>query len=225
MRSHPGLKVTIAWLPRNCPFIGFRRARQLALEAIRTADLEAVMEPQTIQSQKARAKQQAIQTWTERWHQAPRTSFAYQTALTKPPDGRPHPTFKATQGRPSKRQTGDATPPNQIPKAAKFTRSTISTMYRVITGHAFTGAYTQRFYPDHSPEQIACPCGEPIQTIEHVLTVCPQYSEARCKHLTVGGRTRNISQMFNNPKRVQAVLRFLEETGACAKPRATWNPG
>ncbi|KAI0278808.1 hypothetical protein BC826DRAFT_912259, partial [Russula brevipes] len=92
-------------------------------------------------------------------------------------------------------------------------------------GHAFSGAYTQRFFPNHTPEQIACQCGEPIQTIEHILMVCPLYNEARRKHLTVGGRPRNLSQLFNHPKRVQALLRFLEETGACAKPRAVWNPG
>ncbi|KAI0279245.1 hypothetical protein BC826DRAFT_1081479 [Russula brevipes] len=118
-----------------------------------------------------------------------------------------------------------STPPSQVAKRVKFTCSTICTMYRIITGHAFTGAYTQRFYPNHSLEQIACQCGEPIQTIEHVLMACPLYTEARHKHLTVGGRLRNLSQMFNHPKRVQAVLRFLEETGACAKPRAVWNPG
>jgi hypothetical protein len=98
-------------------------------------------------------------------------------------------------------------------------------MYRIITGHTFTGAYTQQFYPNHSPEQITCQCGEPIQTIEHVLMACLLYSEARCKHLTVGGCLQNLSQMFNHPKQVQAVLCFLKETRACAKPWATWNPG
>ncbi|KAI0284757.1 hypothetical protein BC826DRAFT_1054662, partial [Russula brevipes] len=97
-------------------------------------------------------------------------------------------------------------PPSQVAKRVKFTRSTICTMYRIITGHTFTGAYTQRFYPNHSLEQIACQCGKLIQTIEHVLMACPLYTEARHKHLT-------------------AVLCFLEETGACAKPRAVWNPG
>ena len=53
--------------------------------------------------------------------------------------------------------------------------------YRIITGHAFIGAYTQRFYPPHS-EQITCLCSEPIQTVEHVLLSCPPYDNKRRKH-------------------------------------------
>ncbi|KAH9961323.1 hypothetical protein BC827DRAFT_1131805, partial [Russula dissimulans] len=92
-------------------------------------------------------------------------------------------------------------------------------------GHAFVGAYTQRFFPQHTPEQIACQCGETIQTIEHVLRECPRYDDARRKHLTANGRLRNIPQLFSHPKRVHSLLHFLEETGACAKPRTLWDPG
>ncbi|KAF8480401.1 hypothetical protein DFH94DRAFT_742599 [Russula ochroleuca] len=58
----------------------------------------------------------------------------------------------------------------------KFSRLTRSTFYRVVTGHAFIGEYTRRFYPRHTREQIACPCGEPIETVEHVLLHCPRYT-------------------------------------------------
>ncbi|KAI0278319.1 hypothetical protein BC826DRAFT_927119 [Russula brevipes] len=98
-------------------------------------------------------------------------------------------------------------------------------MYRLITGHAFVGAYTQCFYANHTPEQIACPCGEPIQTIEHVLMVCPLHNAAWHKHLMIGGRVRNFNQLFKHKQSVQAVLQFLEESGACAKPRIIWDPG
>jgi hypothetical protein len=94
MRAYPELRIKIMWLPKSCPFVGFRRAKQLALEAIRTADLSEVTEPQTLKSQKAGAKQQVLHEWAERRNQSPRTSFAYQTAL------RPHetPRWKATPG-------------------------------------------------------------------------------------------------------------------------------
>jgi hypothetical protein len=107
----------------------------------------------------------------------------------------------------------------------KFSRTTNCTLYRIITGHAFTGAYTQRFYNQHTPEQIACPCGEPIQTVEHVLLECPKYSAARRKHLTANGRPQNLPQLFDHPKHVTVLFRFLEETGACVKPRMDWEPG
>jgi hypothetical protein len=169
-QDYPGLNLKLSWLPRNCSFVGFRRAKQLALEAIRTANLEEVEEPQSTKSQKASAKpcakQQAYRDWTERW-------LAYRTALTKPPDGRLHPAFKAPQGGTPPEQSGVlvAAPPGRAAKRAKFSRASICTLYWIITGHAFVGAYAQRFYPNHTPEQIACPCcGEPIQTIE--LSIC-----------------------------------------------------
>ncbi len=98
-------------------------------------------------------------------------------------------------------------------------------MYRIITGHAFVGAYTQRFFPQHTQEQVACPCGELVQTIEHVLLVCPMYTAARRKHLTANGRPRNLSRFFDHPERVTTLLRFLEVTGTCAKLRVVWEPG
>ncbi|KAF8502617.1 hypothetical protein F5888DRAFT_1607640, partial [Russula emetica] len=74
-------------------------------------------------------------------------------------------------------------------------------------------------------DQIACQCGEPLQTIEHVLMHCPSYTDARYKFLTDKGRPRSFPQLFENPKCIQELLRFLEETSACSKPRATWEPG
>jgi hypothetical protein len=225
MHVYPELRINLAWLPRNCPFVGFQRARQLALEAIRTADLEVIVEPQTVKSQKAKAEQQALQAWSERWLQAPRTSFAYQTALTRPPDGKPHPTFQASQERATQRNAGDATPPNRVAKTAKFSRATVCTLYRIITGHAFSGAYTQRFYPSHTPEQIACQCGEPIQTIEHVLMVCPLYNEARRKHLTVSGRPRNLTQLVQPPKMSSSVASFPRGDRSVRKAPGSMEPG
>jgi hypothetical protein len=97
-------------------------------------------------------------------------------------------------------------------------------MLRYATGHAFTGEYTQRFYPPHTQEQISCPCGNPLQTIEHVLTECPLYAAACRRHLTAYGQPRTLHQLFANAKRVEEVLRFIEETGACVKPRERWEP-
>jgi hypothetical protein len=205
--THPNMNIRLLWLPRTIPSVGLKRARQLAFEAIRTADLRGVEEPHSIKDQRQKTKEAAITAWAERWHQAPRSSLAYQTALTKPPDGRPHPTFLVRQD------------------TVKFSRLTLCTLYRVITGHAFVGSYTQRFFPQHTPEQVACPCGEPVQTVEHVLLDCPIHTAARCKHLTANGRPRNLPQLFNHPKRVTTLLRFMEETGACAKPRTVWEPG
>jgi hypothetical protein len=220
--SHPSIKVKLQWLPRKSPFVGFRRARQLAFEAIRTADPTELREPPSIKKQEDTAKREAIATLEDRYYNNPRTSFAYKTALREPPNGKAHHAFKIIP------DAGGSQAPNarygDHENKAKFSRTTHTTLLRFITGHAFTGEHTQRFYPPHTQDDIACPCGEPLQTIEHILLQCPLYIAARRRHLVANGRPRTLPQLFANSKRVQEVLRFLEETGACAKPRARWEP-
>ncbi len=150
----------------------------------------------------------------------PRNSLAYQTALTKPPDGRPHPTFHLGRG------TAASESHNQNDQTkAKFLRSTHATLYRLATGHAFIGAYTQRFFPQHTPEQVACECGEQVQTVEHVLLHCPRHIASRRKHLTANGRPHGLSQLFTQPRYIEGLLGYLEETGVCAKPWRVREPG
>jgi hypothetical protein len=212
--SFPDTKIVLLWLPRKTPFVGFKRAKQLALEAIRSADITEITEPHTISNQKDSAKKAAIKEWADKWHQSPLTSKAYQTALTTPPDGKPHITFHVTKDQDKREGT-----------QAKFSRLTHSTLYRFITGHAFTGEYTQRFFSKHTPEQIACQCGERLQSVDHVLFQCPLFTDVRRKHLSSNSRLRSFPQLLKNPKRIQSLLRFLEETRACNKPQAEWEPG
>jgi hypothetical protein len=150
--------------------------------------------------------------------------MAYRTALTTPPDGKTHHTFQ-TKHPATPPTTGNTTtgPSAEGPKAT-FSRLTYSTFYRFITGHAFIGEYTQRFFPQHTPDQVACQCGEPLQTIEHVIMHCPLFTAARLKHLVSNGRTRSFQQLLETPERVQKLLRFLQETRACNKPQASWEP-
>jgi hypothetical protein len=141
----------------------------LALEAIRVADVTDLQEPPTLKKQKEQTKREAISIWEGRHYNGPHTSFAYQTAIQGPPDGKAHHTFNITPDRENRDPEPGACPRDQELKA-KFSRTTYVTMLRYVTGHAFTGEYTQRFYPPHTQEQIACPCGNPLQTVEHVLT-------------------------------------------------------
>ena len=226
LNAHPNTDVILQWLPRKIHFAGFRRAKQMALNAIRTAVTADLRKLATIKKQKKTARDSATATWAERWHVAPRTSLAYRTALRAPPDGRPHHTFQPERAREKAQKANpQTTHPRGQENLAKFSRLTHSTFYRFVTGHAFTGEYTQRFYPLHTQEQLACPCGEPIQTVEHMLLHCPRYTAARRKHLTASGRPRTLPQLFDKPERVLETLWFLEETGACAKPRERWEPG
>jgi hypothetical protein len=95
--AYPSLKITLQWLPRKIPFVGFQRGRQLILEAIRIADLSAIEEPQSIRQQQDCTRTEAIATWEDRFYQAPRTGLSYKTALLGPPDGGPHDTGLAVE--------------------------------------------------------------------------------------------------------------------------------
>ena len=128
MDTYPNLNITLLWLPRKIPFVGFKRAKQLALEAICMAEPKPNDEPHTIKHLKKKTKENTIAKWTEHWHSTPHTLLAYRTALTKPPDGRLHPTFPVKFD------------------SAKFSCMTRCTLYCLITGHTFIGAYTQCFY-------------------------------------------------------------------------------
>ena len=147
------------------------------MEAIWTADLEEVDEPHSINKLKCKTKAAVVEEWTQQWHQAPGKSLIYCTALTKPPDRRAHPSFNITRTKavnshfPNSAASQDAD--NQV--KAKFSRSTYSTFYHLTTGHAFIGSFTQRFFPCHTPKQVACQCSEPVQMVKHMLLHCPQY--------------------------------------------------
>ena len=72
--SKPDTKIVFLWLPRKIPFAGFKRMKQIALEAIRTADLTDIIEPHTINRQKETTKDAAVAEWAAQWHQSPHTS-------------------------------------------------------------------------------------------------------------------------------------------------------
>jgi hypothetical protein len=150
LSAHPNIKVRLQWLPKKVPFIGFRRARQLAFEAIRTADTTDLHEPESIRKQKDTTKRTAIATWEGRYYNNPRSSMAYKTALQNPPDGKAHHTFDISPTPPGPGRHGGPEPNEHArdqETKAKFSRLTHSTLLRFITGHAFTGEYTRRFYP------------------------------------------------------------------------------
>ena len=111
MDLHSNINIRQLWLPRSIAFVGFRRAKQLALEAIHTAVINEVDEPHSIKNQKAKTEEEVITTWAKQWHQNPYMSLSYSTALSKPPDGKVHPTFLGKK------------------ESAEFSQLTLCTMY------------------------------------------------------------------------------------------------
>jgi hypothetical protein len=65
----------------------------------------------------------------------------------------------------------------------KTMQATMSTLFGLVTGHAFSGEYAMRFlwnkFSSPLPEEaIACHWGMLPQTVEHILLECPTYDDA-----------------------------------------------
>ena len=192
------------------------------MEAIWIADLEEVDEPHSINEQKCKTKVAAFKEWMQKWHQAPHESLIYHTALTKPPDGRAHPSFNIT-----KTEVMNSHNPNPAANQdmdsqakAKFSHSTYSTFYHLTTGHAFIRSDSS---PTTHPNKLLASVVS--QTVEHVLLHCPQYMPSHQRHLTANGHLHRISCLFMQLKLIKGLLCFLEESGACYRPCTIWEPG
>jgi hypothetical protein len=86
---HPELTLTIQHAKRDPTLVGFKRTRHLLLEAIKRPRNNN-KNLKSISFQRAESKVAALQAWGQRFYDTPRSSQAYDSALTSPPDGRPH---------------------------------------------------------------------------------------------------------------------------------------
>jgi hypothetical protein len=163
---------------------------------------------------------EAISNWSEIYSKNPRLSQAYNSALVTPPDGKVHQILRiASTGLRKNGQTF----------IQHVSRETQSTLMRLITGHAFLGAYRLKFphknLPPATEEEVACACGAVPEDTEHVLLHCPLTHDQRVRHLAADGLPDSLRKLFDSLRRCLGLLRFLEETHVCAKPRRAWEPG
>jgi hypothetical protein len=199
--------------------VGFKRTRHLALEAVKRP-LTNEQRPPSIHYQRAATRAAAIGAWEQRYQESSRQSQAYNSALVTPPDGRVHPILRiASKGLRRKGRNFS----HHVPREVQ------STLTRLITGHAFIGAYRLKFQrknlPPATEEEVACACGAVPEDTEHVLLHCPLTHDQRLRHLSENGLPDSLRKLFDSPSRCLGLLRFLEETRVCAKPRIAWEPG
>jgi len=210
----------IQYTKRNAALVGFKRTRHLALEAVKRP-LPDAQRPPSIHYQRAETRAAAIGAWEQRYQESPRQSQAYNSALVTPPDGRAHLILRiASTGI----RTKGRTLLHRVPRTVQ------STLTRLITGHAFIGAYRLKFQrknlPPATEEDVACACGAVPEDTEHVLLHCPLTHDQRLQHLSADGvPPDSLRKIFDSPKRCLGLLRFLEETRVCARPRSVWEPG
>jgi hypothetical protein len=219
LSEYPQITLMLQYAKRNPALGGFRRARQLALEAVRRP-LNNDQHPPSIHFQRTENKAEAISNWSEIYSKNPRLSQAYNSALVTPPDGKVHQIlWIASTGLRKNGQTF----------IQHVSHETQSTLMRLITGHAFLGAYCLKFphknLPPATEEEVACACGAVPEDTEHVLLHCPLTHDQRVRHLAADGLPDSLRKLFDSPRRCLGLLHFLEETHVCVKPWRAWEPG
>ncbi|KAI0253786.1 hypothetical protein BJV78DRAFT_1359844, partial [Lactifluus subvellereus] len=75
--------------------------------------------------------------------------------------------------------------------------------------HAFTGEYSARHRPD-SNDPHSCPCGEPLQTVRHVILDCTLHCAAGLAHLSSFSQSHIHSSVFGSKAGSAALGKFIQ---------------
>ena len=200
LNSYHHLQITIRWSPSGKGLKALRRAKVAAVEAARQAcfDTDNPPGPPSKDQLRQNSRLEAIAQWQTVWVESPRLQPAY-LALTSPPDGK-FPPF--------------------IQGLAMHSRLVFSTGIRFLTTHAFTGEYSARFCPG-SNDPHYCECGEPLQTIHHIIALCLRHTMARTRHLLPLSSTVSLSLIFGTKDGGEVLGAFIAASQACVRPRRT----
>ena len=181
-------QVSLRWVPSHVGIEGNTRADHLAKAGAALASSLPMAKTRTFA--RRAAKERLDRAWVREWKDAPRNGH-YAIANRFPPSTRPTPRFL---------MLGD--------KREVFGRLT-----QCRTGHGYTGEFYRRFVPDESSD---CPCGEPLQTREHIIRDCARY-EAHRDVLRKVSATLSLPEILGTRKGLEALAAFLEKSGAFTK--------
>jgi len=65
-------------------------------------------------------------------------------------------------------------------------------------------------------EDRSCPCGEPLQSCDHILTACPTYEDQR-QILKKASEDLVMSDILGTKDGIEALIQFLRATNAFKK--------
>lgn len=115
-------------------------------------------------------------------------------------------------------------PANRIPPSTRPTphlrtldKSTYARVLQCRTGHAFTGEYNRAINkPDRG---LACVCGAPLQTRDHLLAHCPELERYRGALRDVSPQL-DVAHLLGTREGIAAVAKFTRRSGAFGRPAA-----
>jgi ribonuclease HI len=190
LQADADTRVEIRWIPGHKGFAGNERADIIAKAAVNDPSIIH----STITWAREKAKRRALKAWRSEWTALPHTNQA-AVALRHS-----LPTLRL----------------NKSLREMDASRDVQSRVIQVITGHGHIGDYYARFVP---AEPTSCPCGEPIQTREHILADCELYNAQRhtlhkaCPSLT-------SATILSTRKGLNALVHFLKASDAFKKAKA-----
>ena len=188
-------RVRIGWIPGHCHIKGNDRADELAKDATTLPNNNP--DTRTMTNAKRRAKARVQREWVHEWRKKPKTG-AYAVANRIPPSTRPTEHFTELQQK----------------------RELYGRLNQCRIGHGYFGEYYKKFV--HS-EDIDCPCGEHVQTREHILQECPKYETHR-HYLRDAAPDVALSEVLGTREGIKALTKFLSKTGAFSKSGRTRPP-
>nr|GAT48620.1 RnaseH domain transposon factor [Mycena chlorophos] len=182
----PENTVEIAWSPGHHDIRGNERADELAKAGTELASTATGTRANALR----RAKERVQKTWVREWKKTAKTGH-YAIANRIPPSVKPTKHFLALDGK----------------------REVFGRLVQCRIGHCFSGEYYSRFVPS---EDTDCPCGEHIQTREHIICDCPRYDEHR-GILRKTSRHLSLPQILGTKEGITALSKFLDASGAFTK--------
>ena len=180
--------IEVAWAPGHKKIVGNEKADALAKAATEIAVEDP---PISLSYEKAQTRLQLVESWTTAWLRQLQQPSAFLQANRFPPSLKPNEHFTLTP------------------------RNTYGRLIQCRTGHAFLGEYYNKHVPT---EDRSCPCGEPIQTRDHILASCPAYENHR-NILKVASEDIITSDILGTKEGVEALIKFLNATNAFKKQR------
>jgi ribonuclease HI len=190
LQADANARVEIRWIPGHKGFIGNERADAIAKAAVNNPPITH----STITWACKKAKRHALKAWRSDWSSLPHTNQTAAALRHIPPSLRLNPILCEIDGP----------------------RDVQSRVVHAITGHGHIGEYYARFVP---AETSSCPCGETLQTREHVLADCELYNASRhflhnaCPNLST-------TLLLSTRKGLKALAHFLKDSDAFKKARS-----
>jgi len=178
--------IEITWTPRHKKIVGNEHADALAKAA---TDIVLDTPPISLSHEKAQSRQHLITSWTTEWHKQLQRPSAFLQANRLAPTLKPREHFTHTP------------------------RNLYGRLIQSRTGHAFMGEYYNKHVPT---EDRSCPCGEPLQSRDHILAACPTYADQR-QILKKASENLVTSDILSTKDGIEALISFLRATNAFKK--------